>query len=70
MVSIACIQLKELGLAAELWSLSALARYVCEHAESAGFPRLARVGKSTVWRILDENELKPIARISCRPSAG
>ncbi len=59
MVSIACIQLKELGLAAELWRLSALARYVCEHAESVGFPRLARAGKSTVWRILDENELKP-----------
>lgn len=58
-VSIACIQPKELGLAAELWSLSALARYVSEHAESAGFPRLARAGKSTVWRILDENQLKP-----------
>ena len=58
-VSIACIQPKELGLAAELWSLSALARYVSEHAESAGFPRLAKAGKSTVWRILDEHELKP-----------
>lgn len=58
-VSIACIQPKELGLAAELWSLSALARHVSEHAESAGFPRLARAGKSTVWRILDENQLKP-----------
>lgn len=58
-ISIACIQPKELGLAAELWSLSALASYVSEHAESAGFPRLAKAGKSTVWRILDENELKP-----------
>ena len=58
-VSIACAQPKELGLAAELWSISALARYVCQHAEAAGFPRLAAAGKSTVWRILDENQLKP-----------
>ena len=27
--------------------------------EQAGFSRLARAGKSTVWRILDENDLKP-----------
>jgi len=58
-VSIACSKPKELGLAAELWSISALARHVCEHAEQAGFARLSGAGKSTVWRILDENQLKP-----------
>jgi transposase len=58
-VSVACTKPKELGLAAELWSISALARYVCEHAGETGFPRLAGAGKSTVWRILDENQLKP-----------
>jgi len=58
-VSIACAKPTELGLAAEVWSISALARYVCEHAASAGFPRLGGAGKSTVWRILDENQLKP-----------
>lgn len=58
-VSVACAKPVELGLAAELWSLSALARHVSEHAEQAGFPRLARAGKSTIWRILDENQLKP-----------
>lgn len=58
-VSVACVKPKELGLAAELWSISALARYVAEHAVEAGFSRLARAGKSTVWRILDENDLKP-----------
>ncbi len=57
-VSVACIKPKELDLAAELWSISALARYVAEHAVQAGFPRLAGAGKSTVWRILDENQLK------------
>lgn len=58
-VSVACTKPKELGLASELWSVSALARYVSEHAASLGFPRLAGAGKSTVWRILDENQLKP-----------
>lgn len=58
-VSLACVKPKDLGLAAELWSLSALARYVAEHAEETGFSRLSSAGKSTVWRILDENDLKP-----------
>src|SRR6202521_2622244 len=30
-----------------------------EGAEAAGFARLANAGKSTVWRILNENEIKP-----------
>lgn len=58
-VSVACAKPKEVGLAAELWSISALASYVASHAEEAGFPRLAAAGKSTVWRILNENQLKP-----------
>ncbi|WP_427551975.1 IS630 family transposase (plasmid) [Methylomonas sp. MS20] len=58
-VSIACTQPKAFGLAAELWSISALASYVSEQAEPSGFPRLTGAGKSTIWRILDENQLKP-----------
>lgn len=58
-VSLACAKPKELGLAAELWSISALARYVSQHAEEANFARLAKAGKSTVWRILNDNDLKP-----------
>ena len=58
-VSIACTKPKDHGLAAELWSISALARFVSERAEAAGFARLASAGKSTVWRILDENDIKP-----------
>ncbi len=58
-VGIACTKPTEHGLAAELWSISALARFVSAHAEAAGFPRLAHAGKSTVWRILDEHEIKP-----------
>ena len=58
-VSLACQQPKEMGMAAELWTLSALAGHVREHAEEAGFPRLERAGKATVWRILNAHELKP-----------
>ncbi len=58
-VSIACTKPKDHGLAAELWTISALARFVCDSAQAAGFERLANAGKSTVWRILDEHEIKP-----------
>jgi transposase len=58
-VDLACRKPKELGLAAELWTLSALAGYVASHASVAGFARLAQAGKATVWRILDAHELKP-----------
>jgi|SRR5665647_2131153 len=57
--NIACTKPKDHGLAAELWTLSALAKFVCEHAEAAGFDRLAKAGKTTVWRILDGNDIKP-----------
>jgi transposase len=57
--SIACTKPKDLDLAAELWTISGLAQFVSKHAEVAGFPRLAHAGKSTVWRILNESEIKP-----------
>jgi hypothetical protein len=57
--SIACTQPKDHGLAAELCAISALARFERESAEAAGFNRLANAGKSTVWRILDDNDIKP-----------
>ena len=58
-VALACTKPKDHGLAAELWSISGLAKFVCEHAQSAGFARLSNAGKSTVWRILDGNDIKP-----------
>lgn len=58
-VSLACTKPKDHGLAAELWSISGLAKFVCERAQGAGFARLANAGKSTVWRILDGNDIKP-----------
>ena len=58
-VSIACTKPKDNGLAAELWTISGLAKFVSEGAAAAGFARLANAGKSTVWRILDDNDIKP-----------
>ena len=58
-VSIACTKPKDHGLAAELWSIAALAKFVSESAAAAGFDRLANAGKSTVWRILNDNDIKP-----------
>jgi transposase len=58
-VSVACTKPKDHGLAAELWTISALAKFVSEGAQAAGFPRLAKAGKSTVWRILDDHDVKP-----------
>lgn len=58
-VSLACTKPVDHGMAAELWSISALAKFVRERADAAGFGRLAKAGKSTVWRILDDNDIKP-----------
>lgn len=58
-VSVACTKPKDHGLAAELWTISALARFVSDGARAAGFARLANAGKSTVWRILNEHDIKP-----------
>lgn len=58
-VSLACTKPKDHGLAAELWTLSELAKFVSSRAEDAGFPRLRETNKTTVWRILNEHDIKP-----------
>lgn len=58
-VSLACTKPKDHGLASELWTYSALAKFVGERAMEAGFPRLRGTNKTTIWRILDERDVKP-----------
>jgi len=58
-LSLACTKPKDHGLAAELWTLSALARHTREHASAQGHGSLARAGKATIWRILNAGEIKP-----------
>ena len=43
-VHLACCKPKDLGYAAELWTRSALARHVRQHAVEAGYPVLAQAG--------------------------
>ena len=58
-VSQACMKPTEVGLAQELWTISALTRHIRGHAAQAGHPSLAGVAQSKVWTILDDEELKP-----------
>jgi transposase len=58
-VHLACAKPKDLGYAAEVWTRSALARHVREHAGEAGYGSLARAAKATVHRILAEQPLHP-----------
>src|SRR5260221_9048435 len=58
-VHLACTKPKEVGYAAELWTRKALAGYVRQQAKAAGHSSLARAAKSTVQRILDEQQLQP-----------
>lgn len=58
-LSLACTKPKDHGLAAELWTLSELARFVGARAQLAGFPRLQNTNKTTIWRILNERDIKP-----------
>jgi transposase len=57
--NLACTKPKKHGLAAELWTLSELAKFTREHAPPAGHPSLSRAAKATIWRILSANEIRP-----------
>lgn len=58
-INIACTKPKDHGLAAELWTLSELAKYTRNHAPSAGYVSLSKAAKATVWRILSANDIRP-----------
>jgi transposase len=56
---IACHKPKDLDLAAELWTITELQKYIRTHAAENGHPALEGISRSKLWTILDENELKP-----------
>ena len=58
-VHLACTKPKELGYAAELWTRRALAAHVRQHATATAHPNLARAAKSTVQKILAQEQLQP-----------
>jgi transposase len=58
-INLACTKPKDHGLAAELWTLSELAKYCREHAPPVGHSSLSKAAKATVWRILSANDIRP-----------
>ena len=57
-LSIAKTVPSEHGLPTDQWSLQKLTEVVQKKSGAAGFPRLAKVPKMTVWRILDAAQVK------------
>jgi transposase len=57
--SVACTKPKDLGYAAEVWTMSSLAKHIKQTAEEKGHSCLKSVVKSTVCNILNDNKLKP-----------
>ena len=58
-MNLACTKPADHGLAAELWTLSELARFTRIHAPEAGHDCLKKAAKATVWRILSADTVKP-----------
>lgn len=56
---IACYKPKDYGYPEELWSQEKLAKHIREHCVEDGYPTLSNVNKSTVWKILDADGMKP-----------
>ena len=58
LVSLACRKAKDLGYPHELWTTRLLARHAREHAAAEGHDCLGRLAQGTVYKILDEQEIK------------
>ena len=58
-LSVACTKPKDHGLAAELWTRSALAKHIRRTAQAAGHPSVAHAAKSTIHVILRDAPIRP-----------
>ena len=58
-LSVACTRPKDHGLAAELWTRSALAKHIGHTARAAGHPSVAGAVKSTIHGILRDAAVRP-----------
>ena len=58
-VNLACTKPKDHGYAAEMWTLSHLAKHTRMHAPAAGYECLQRAAKATIHRILKSQPLRP-----------
>lgn len=58
-LSVACTKPKDHGLAAELWTRSALAQHIRRTAQAAGNPSVAQAAQSTIHVILRDAPIRP-----------
>ena len=58
-MSLACQKPKELGYAAETWTMASLAQHIRTHCQEAGHPSLSRISKGTVSKLLSKAEIRP-----------
>lgn len=58
-IALACRKPKDLGYAAELWTLASLAEHTRIMGPKEGHACLGNAARATVWRILNEREIKP-----------
>jgi len=58
-INIACTKPKDHGFASDKWTYSQLTKYIREHAEVEGHPSLSKIGKSGLFNILNEANIKP-----------
>ncbi len=58
-VNLACTKPKDHGYAAEIWTLSHLAKHTRKQALAVGHECLKRAAKATIYRILKSQQLKP-----------
>ena len=58
-VNLACTKPKDHGYAAEMWSLSQLAKHARKYGAEAGHECLKRAAKATIFRILKSQPIRP-----------
>ena len=58
-INLACIKPKDLGYPHELWTMSLLQKHIQKRCIEDGHPALEKIAKSKVWKILDDQSIKP-----------
>lgn len=58
-LSLACQKPKDLGYAAEIWTMASLAQHIRTHCQQAGHPSLSKISRGTVSKLLSKAEVRP-----------
>lgn len=58
-LSLACQKPKDLGYAAETWTMATLAKHIHHHCQQAGHSSLSKISRGTVSKLLSKAEVQP-----------